>query len=464
MALILAFLAILFLLPAGPAGGQPRGDDPARLLDIGWTLQMSAVKIVVHLDRPVRFRTVNAPDRLLVDLWPVQADRLRVVPVRTGVVGDVWQETLDARIVRMSIGLRRAARYKFFTRAEPYKLAVILVPVWQATTPLPASVAYRKLRVETGRGSTAVHAVTVDLGDPRIELRPVLASGVIPGHEPTGAAATRHDAIAAINGGFFTVPTGQPLGMVVIDGKLLSTPLPRRSVFAITTQGRPVIQPFEFRGRLETDTGRRAPISAVNRPPRSGGVAVYTPEYGPLTPAHRLSAVVRDGYVVGFASGRVPIPADGYVLSTAAWETHYLTETLQRQQRLRLDLAVTPGSIVHALGGGPRLVKDGEVFVPYEWEWFPRSLVMRRTSRSAVGITAAGKVVLVTVEGRNRENTGMNLYELARFMQALGAVQAMNLDGGGSSTLVVGGQVVNRAEREQRGVASMLVVVRRPGD
>jgi len=56
----------------------------------------------------------------------------------------------------------------------------------------------------------------------------------------------------------------------------------------------------------------------------------------------------------------------------------------------------------------------------------------------------------------------MNLFELARLMRDLGAVQAMNLDGGGSSTLVVGGRVVNRAEGAQRGVASMLLVVRKP--
>src|SRR3989304_1613375 len=111
------------------------------------------------------------------------------------------------------------------------------------------------------------HGVLVDRADPQIALRPVLGSGVIPGNEPTAAAATRSDALVAINGGFFTVSTRPPLGLVVIAGDMLSTPPRRRAVFAITADGQPVIQSFTFRGTVETDTGRQIPVSAVDRPP-----------------------------------------------------------------------------------------------------------------------------------------------------------------------------------------------------
>src|SRR3989304_2736023 len=223
------------------------------------------------------------------------------------------------------------------------------------------------------------HGVLVDRADPQIALRPVLGSGVIPGNEPTAAAATRSDALVAINGGFFTVSTGHPLGLLVIDGKLLST----------------------------------------------------------------------------------PPPEDGSVLSAASGEGRLITDRLVENQQVRLNLAISPAKIIHALGGGPRLVADGEVSVPYRWESFGPGFSKRRTSRSAVGITAAGKVLLVRVE-KSRRNTGMNLFELARLMRDLGAGQAMNLDGGGSSTLVVGGRVVNRAEGAQRGGAPRLLVVRKP--
>lgn len=259
VALILILIASLLFLSPLPAAADP----PARLLNIGWTTQDRAIKIVAHLDRPVRVRTNTSGGRLLIDLWPVVDPAPRAIAVNTGGVGIVRQEPLGRGIARLSISLRGATRYKLFARTDPHKLAVVILPPWQATTPLPPSVAYQKTRVRTGAGWTQVHAVTVDLEDPQIELRPVLGSGVVSGHEATGAAATRHDAIAAINGGFFTKKTGQPLGLVVIDGRLLSTPLARRSVFAITTEGRPFIQAFTFRGMVETDTGGRVGKSVV---------------------------------------------------------------------------------------------------------------------------------------------------------------------------------------------------------
>ena len=455
---LLLLLAVL-LLPLPSAAGE----TGARLLDLGWTTQDGAIKIVAHTDKPIRFRATTASGRLIVDLWPIADPEEREFAVNAGGVGTVHQSTIERGIARLSISVRGATRYKLFTRSDPYKLAVILLPPWRAMVPLPPSIAYRTARARAGRGWTDIHVLLVDLADPQITLRPVLGSGAIPGYEPTAAAATRYDALAAINGGFFAVRTGYPLGLVVIDGKLLSTPTGRRSVFAITADGTPVIQSFTFRGTVETDTGRQIPISAVNRPPRQGGLAVYTPEYGPLTPSHRFNAVVRDGAVAGFPAGRVEIPADGYVVSAASGEGRLITEPLVLNQRVRLSLAISPGRIVHALGGGPRLVRDGEVSVPFRWESFGPAFSRRRTSRSAVGITVTGKVLLVTVE-KSKRNAGMNLLELARLMRDLGAVQAMNLDGGGSSTLVVGGRVVNRAEGAQRGVASMLLVVRKPAE
>lgn len=183
-----------------------------------------------------------------------------------------------------------------------------------------------------------------------------------------------------------------------------------------------------------------------------------------MTPDHALNAVVRNDSVVDIRTGAVPIPADGYVLAATAYQTQFIEEHLERYHEVRLDLNVNPGPVLHALGGGPRLVKDGRVSVAYDWEWFGASFAYRRTSRSALGITPQGKIILVTVERSGRGNSGMTLFEVARLMRNLGAVQAMNLDGGGSSTLVVGGRVVNRAEEAQRGVASMLAVVRRSPD
>jgi hypothetical protein len=212
---------------------------------------------------------------------------------------------------------------------------------------------------------------------------------------------------------------------------------------------------------LVTDSVRVITISAINRPPRLGGLSLYTPEFGPLTFPQVLVAFVREDRITGFSSGRPLIPHDGYALAAAETQQDLLL-SLVRGEHVTLDVALAPPDIQHALQGGPSLVRDGRVFVPYAWEGFRYSFYRMRTARSAVGITATGKILFVTVDGRSRQNSGMNLLELAGLMRDLGAHDAMNLDGGGSTTMVVGGKVVSALPRGgERRVASMLVALRR---
>jgi hypothetical protein len=190
-------------------------------------------------------------------------------------------------------------------------------------------------------------------------------------------------------------------------------------------------------------------------------VALYTPEFGPMTLSQSLVALIRQDRVVGFSTGRPVIPHDGYALAAAAAQQDLLTR-LWRGQRVTLALRLTPAGLQHALQGGPRLVRGGRVFIPYAWEEFSSAFTGMRTARSAIGITAAGKVLLVTADGRTRRSTGMSLPEIAEVMRRLGAVDAMNLDGGGSATLVVGGRVVNALPAGgERTVSSMLVALPR---
>jgi hypothetical protein len=116
-----------------------------------------------------------------------------------------------------------------------------------------------------------------------------------------------------------------------------------------------------------------------------------------------------------------------------------------------------PG-VVDALGGNPRLVVDGAVAaqeVDGTGEFFGRH------GRTAVGVTADGRLLLVVVDGRQPGySRGMTLRELAELLQRLGARSAMNLDGGGSSEMVVNGVTASRpSDGHERGIANALVVL-----
>ena len=97
--------------------------------------------------------------------------------------------------------------------------------------------------------------------------------------------------------------------------------------------------------------------------------------------------------------------------------------------------------VKHIISGGPYLVKNGEVFVDMTAQKL--GAIGGRNPRTAIGYTADNNLVLVAVDGREGSSIGMTLNELARFMQSIGCVGAINLDGGGSTVMYVNGSVVN---------------------
>jgi|GEM_PF-66846 len=112
-----------------------------------------------------------------------------------------------------------------------------------------------------------------------------------------------------------------------------------------------------------------------------------------------------------------------------------------------------------AIGAGPALVMDGRMHVTSDEEVFFGTSIPRVHPRTAAGRAADGALILMVVDGRQPESRGVSLEELATLMLEVGAVEAINLDGGGSSTLVVNGVLVNRPQgrTEEREVMSALV-------
>lgn len=129
---------------------------------------------------------------------------------------------------------------------------------------------------------------------------------------------------------------------------------------------------------------------------------------------------------------------------------------LRRGDLLRYDWSLGWPEAMETLGGNPTLVEDGRITVGRSDHPF-----FARHPRTAVGLTADRRLLLVVVDGRRRRfSIGMRLRELARFMRERGARWALNLDGGGSTTMVVRGRVVNRpSDGRERPVSSALVVL-----
>lgn len=284
--------------------------------------------------------------------------------------------------------------------------------------------------------------------------------------EPTSGIARREGAIAAINGGYFA-RTGEPLGLVMRDRQLLSGPIYTRSLLAFGGTSTPFVDGTQMSGSLQLPNGESTAIDGLNQRRWDGQLVIYTPLWGATTRTQPASsavefAVLASGQVIGRSQGNLAIPPGGYVVSASGAEAEWLSRRLRVGDRLgfQTDLTLFWRGTDHILAGGPRLLSQGQVQLTTVDERFQPDVAVGRAPRTAVGITATGGVVLAVVDGRQpRLSVGLTLPETATFMQELGAQSALNLDGGGSSTMVIEGQVVNRpSDGRERPVNNALLV------
>ncbi len=317
-------------------------------------------------------------------------------------------------------------------------------------------------------GNQVVHVVR-SAPSPRVGLAPALAAGSPVARGPlTGAVGARLDqgAVVGMNGDFFSYDTNAPSGALLIAGDLIHEPEASRPALVIPPSGVLESAGLVLQGRFQAvnPTGvRRFAIRAfagINRPPQRGSETIlYTPTYGPATPksgsVYEVSVrldqpgpltpnLVRTGAVVAAAAGGgMPITPGNVVLSGVGSSGPPLVAEFPLGQPLTLTpglLGLPPGAL-NAIGGGPGLVSGGAAVAPPS-VGYTSSQLGARTSRSAVGQTAAGALMLVTAEGPSQGSPGLTVADQARLMISLGAATAFAMDAGGSAQLAVGTDLV----------------------
>jgi exopolysaccharide biosynthesis protein len=157
------------------------------------------------------------------------------------------------------------------------------------------------------------------------------------------------------------------------------------------------------------------------------------------------------------------IPPDGVVVSAGGSKVAELAQ-LKLGDTVELDYSIDKpwDGIRHAVCGGPRLLEDGRISINGKEEKFDSSIVSGRHPRTAVALTFDGDLLLVVVDGRSKRNAGMKLDELATYLRILGARHAINLDGGGSSSMIVKGKTVNSpSDGRERRISNGILITNR---
>lgn len=272
------------------------------------------------------------------------------------------------------------------------------------------------------------------------------------------AIAARHGAIAAVNAGFFAT-NGDPSGVMKVDGLVVSDAgRPRGAVGFASPSGPPLLfDRLSIVPRVRVG-GRPIALTGVDTARGANGAVLYTSRFGTdtrTTGAGWEYAFDSKGKLVsGRQEAASPIPAGGYVLSIAAGN-RFAAGSLRPTSKLEVgfDYRTSHGSSAREwqraddiVGGAGLLMLKRRAIV----DWSPERLdvkgfVEMRHPRTVIGRDADGDTWLVVVDGRQpTHSVGMSLRELIDFASRIGIVDALNLDGGGSTTMVVKGQVVNR--------------------
>lgn len=319
--------------------------------------------------------------------------------------------------------------------------------------------------------SISVNGKTLSLQVVRIPLNQYsvkvgIAHNRIGAVEPLSAIAARSKSVAAINGNFFEAYTSNPIKPpnhhLITDGNLVhlgnvGTTLGfdaegdyRMDRLHITIRGG-VDGKMSWPNNWYAYTMNR-PISNIN------AAAAYTDAWtDERCPGNGTSVLIRRGRVEAVANGSLPRPTDGMVIVLAGQEQQMVNRfKVGRQCNWSIEYQTKEPDfwehIQDALACGPRLVESGQVSVDPEAEGFRDPKILSAScQRSAVGITRDRIVLFVTC-------TGATIRQLAQAMRALGAYDAMNLDGGASSGLWVNGRYITAPGRN---ISNALIVVKR---
>ncbi len=317
--------------------------------------------------------------------------------------------------------------------------------------------------ISLGNRQYPITWLAIQPNTPGLKLQPIWGSqNALLGIHPLLSMAKGTQVAAAINAGFFNRKNKTPLGAIRQNGQWVSSPILNRGVVAWNQQGQFQMGRLNLQQNLTTSTGQRLQIVSTNSGYPQKGIARYTPTWGPTyTPilkTEKIITVVENRVIsekVSTSAKSFAIPRNGYLLVLRSFA---VAGALTPGTQLQIQASTTPASFdafPNIVGAGPLLVSNGRVVLNAKAEKFRPPFDTQAAPRSGIGQTADGTILLAAVHNRVG-GPGPTLKEWALIMQRLGSVNALNLDGGSSTSLYLGGQLLDRhpvtAARVQNGI------------
>ncbi|RKY56091.1 MAG: hypothetical protein DRP93_02090, partial [Candidatus Neomarinimicrobiota bacterium] len=335
-----------------------------------------------------------------------------------------------------------------------------------------------------------LYVVEMDMTNPYINLESVKANDYLYSFEGPSSMSARknsagHYVISAINGDFYNTANGEPISVHAVNGEFVKTGNNIRSAFSINESKKLNITNSQFTGSIfAKDTlGQWSSVNltSVNGTRGENNLIIYNSFIGNSTNTNNYGyeclAQSIDDWVINDTVrcvieatesyvGNMSIPDGKCVISGHGTVIPFLStncrvgDTVKVVQGLLHNLS----SLKQVVGGGPRMLQNGidVVATSYPTEGIGSTFCSYRHPRTAIGFNQdTTKVYFVVVDGRQQGfSVGMSLYEMADFMKQIGIAHAMNLDGGGSSSMTVRNSIMNSpSDGSERRVANGIICV-----
>lgn len=319
---------------------------------------------------------------------------------------------------------------------------------------LALGITQKNIKRLTATGWQNINVVETDLSDGRYGVKTLKGSDDLTKLANVKTLAQANDTIAAVNGDFFSwkwddKSRGSAIGAEISDGTYLSSPTSPYN-FATVAQngdGQFIFDYIDCAVAVAGPNGYITPIEHINKYDDLTQPIIYTKEWGPLSPGsagtHNEIVVENDIITaIHYDVGPVEFPENGYIIGFLRNYSPKIIENFHIGDKVELGINYVPKfeDIRFAVGAGTLLLKDGaEAKIIND--------IPGNHPRTAIGVNSDGtKFYLVTVDGRQANAKGVSLQVLAEIMAEIGCYDAANLDGGGSTTMVIKSNVTGEQE------------------
>lgn len=424
------------------------------------------IRIVLDMDEPAKYKDNSTKNGVVLDIDTAANKMQRKIDDAS--IADISLIKKGKKKSQLVVGLKKPAQHKVTVLKRPNRLVIDVyrIQIVKVTKDLGNGLAYTFWQDDMSGLPVRIYALTL-APDSRYELRPFSGAGAVNGRGRLVKAVAANGARAAVNACYFDTD-GWVIGNCKWDGSFFGVDDTPRSAFIVDKEGKASIQKdLSYLGTVSLPDGRTLTIKGLNRQRITDDLVLFNRNYAGSTRTNEHGREVRvsKGRATEVsAKGNMRLDHDSLVLSGHGANADALAHIRRGD---RVAIAQTLGSRLAdearlVVGGGPLLVEKGVVNVRSREESMASDIAYGRAPRTGVGVKADGTVLLMVVDGRSQYSAGMSLKEFATYLKRFGAVSAVNLDGGGSSEMVLDGKIMNRpSDGSERPVSIGLGIFRK---